>query len=144
MRNSERCSVVVAGVLRKAACCRRGWAFPTQRGNKRVVTSRPPVRLTCSEIPCLLGILLSHFSDSQLVCWQEGAAQDPQCSETGIQDKKYLGACGIEPFLFACSVCLLLKKSEFFLQFWIGEEDRLRIFKLFPIPPNNSFEDVWK
>lgn len=98
----------------------------------------------CSEIPCLLGVLLSHFSDSQLVCWQEGTAQDPQCSETGIQDKKYLGACGIEPFFFTCSVCLLLKKSEFFLQFWIGKEDRLRIFKLFPIPPNNSFEDVWK
>lgn len=76
----------------------------------------------CSEIPCLLGVLLSHFSDSQLVCQQEGTAQDPQCSETGIQDKKYLGACGIEPFFFACSVCLLLKKSEFFSNFELARK----------------------
>lgn len=32
----------------------------------------PLIRLTCSEIACLLGVLPSYLSDSKLVCWQKG------------------------------------------------------------------------
>lgn len=105
----------MAGVQRKVWCCRRGWAFLNQRVNKCVVTIVLSSGSLAVKLPVFWGFCHpTSVTRSWFVGRKVCAAKDPQCSETGIQDKKYLGACGIEPFLFGCSVCLLLKKSEFF------------------------------
>lgn len=44
--------------------------------------------------------------------------------------------------MFGCLVSL--KKRDFFLHFWFHQEDNSLIFKLFTVPPNNTFGGVWK
>lgn len=106
-----------------------------------------PVVLFSGWLPLELPSILWGFCcpTSMTASWLLGrevcagkVTKDSQSSEQWIQDKISGVHVILRPF------CLVsLKKSDFFIQFWIDQEDRLLIFKLFPFPPNNSFGIVW-